>query len=51
MRDHEFVLSELISNGLSDLKVQDEVGNGKLPPGLLQLNNNVRIINNNYNTK
>ncbi|KAL7731237.1 hypothetical protein ACLKA6_014424 [Drosophila palustris] len=41
MRDHEFALTELISNGLSDLKVQDEVGNGKLPPGLLQLNNNL----------
>ncbi|XP_034114936.1 RING finger protein unkempt isoform X1 [Drosophila nasuta] len=40
-RDHEIALSELISNGLSDLKVQDEVANGKLPPGLLQLSNNL----------
>jgi len=43
MRDHDITLSELISNGMSDLKVQDEVGNGNLPPGLLQLSNNVRI--------
>lgn len=42
-RDHEFALSDLISNGLSDLKVQDEVVNGNLTPGLLQLSNNVRI--------
>lgn len=42
-RDHEIALSDLISNGLSDLKVQDEVVNGNLTPGLLQLSNNVRI--------
>lgn len=44
MRDQEIALSELISNGLSGLKVQDEVSNGKLSTGLLQLSNNVRII-------
>lgn len=42
-RDHEIALSDLISNGLSDMKVQDEVANGNLAPGLLQLSNNVRI--------
>ncbi|KRF83759.1 uncharacterized protein Dvir_GJ22639, isoform C [Drosophila virilis] len=40
-RDQEIALSELISNGLSGMKMQDEVANGKLSTGLLQLSNNM----------
>ncbi|XP_023171075.2 RING finger protein unkempt isoform X1 [Drosophila hydei] len=50
MRDQEIALSELISNGLSGLKVQDEVANGKLSTGLLQLSNNLLNIDGNNTT-
>ncbi|KRF83760.1 RING finger protein unkempt isoform X1 [Drosophila virilis] len=49
-RDQEIALSELISNGLSGMKMQDEVANGKLSTGLLQLSNNLLNIDGNNTT-